>query len=70
MGEVSNDAAGETSILGGEGFMWYQWLTVLFGLWVLVSPFILTQASTLKWSNVIFGILVAVFAYMTTTKKT
>ncbi|MDQ7842369.1 MAG: SPW repeat protein [Armatimonadota bacterium] len=46
-----------------------KWVNVILGLWVLVSPFILTSANTLKWSNVIVGIVVAVVAYMATTQK-
>lgn len=47
-----------------------KWVNVILGLWVLVSPFILTAASSLKWSNVVVGIVVAVVAYMATSAKT
>jgi hypothetical protein len=47
-----------------------KWVNVILGLWVLVSPFILTTGSSLKWSNVIVGIVVAVVAYMATSAKT
>ena len=46
-----------------------KWLNVLLGLWVVVSPFLITGGG-LKWSNVIVGIVIAVLAYMATSAKT
>lgn len=46
-----------------------KWLNVILGLWVVVSPFILTSMSSLKWSNVVVGIVIAVLAYMATSAK-
>lgn len=46
-----------------------KWLNVILGLWVVVSPFIIT-GNGLKWSNVIVGIVIAVLAYMATSAKT
>lgn len=48
-----------------------KWLNVILGLWVVVSPFLIRGApSTLVWSNVIVGIVIAVLAYMATSAKT
>lgn len=47
-----------------------KWLNVILGLWVVISPFLITAGSTLKWSNVIVGIVIAVLAYMATSAKT
>lgn len=46
-----------------------KWINVILGLWVLVSPFIITGTG-LKWSNVIVGIVIAILAYMATSAKT
>lgn len=47
-----------------------KWVNVILGLWLAVSPFVISGApNTLKWSNVIFGVIVAVVAYMATTQK-
>jgi len=46
-----------------------KWLNVILGLWVVVSPFLITGGG-LKWSNVIVGIVIAVLAYMATSAKT
>jgi len=45
-----------------------KWLNVILGLWVAVSPFVIS-GSTLQWSNVIVGIVVAVLAYMAMSAK-
>ena len=41
-----------------------NWVQLVLGLWILVSPWILGFAgiTTALWSNVIAGILVAIFA--------
>lgn len=44
---------------------WAGWIAALFGLWILVSPFVLTGSITggnPYWSNIISGIVVAVLA--------
>lgn len=44
---------------------WAGWIAALFGLWVLVSPFVLSGAlgsGSALYSNVISGIVVAVLA--------
>lgn len=45
-----------------------KWVNVILGLWLAVSPFVIT-GNNLKWSNVVFGIVVAIVAYMATTQK-
>lgn len=42
---------------------WASWLAALVGLWVLVSPFVLSgpiASGTAMWSNVVAGIAIAV----------
>lgn len=44
---------------------WASWLAALVGLWVLVSPFVLSgpfTSGTAMWSNVVAGIVVFVLA--------
>lgn len=44
---------------------WSGWLAAVVGLWVVISPFVLTgsvTASSVMWSNVGSGALIAVFA--------
>ncbi len=46
---------------------WLSWLNVLFGLWLLVSPFTRGYAVTsLIWNDIIVGIIVAVMAVLST----
>ena len=44
------------------------WVTLLAGVWVVLSPFFLS-GSGLKWSNVIFGIVVVALTYYGSTMK-
>lgn len=44
-----------------------KWLNVVLGLWVAVSPFIIS--GSLTWSNVIAGVIIAVVAYMAMSAK-
>ena len=44
------------------------WVTLIAGVWVALSPFFLL-ASTLKWSNVVFGIAIAALTYYGSTSK-
>lgn len=44
---------------------WATWLAAVVGLWVLVSPFVLTgeiASGTAMWSNTLAGILIAILA--------
>ncbi|WP_435100123.1 SPW repeat protein [Arhodomonas sp. AD133] len=44
---------------------WRDWLMLLFGLWMIVSPFVLGSTAiggAVVWNPVIIGIAVAVFA--------
>jgi len=40
------------------------WVQLILGLWIFVSPWVLgfSDISTALWSNIIFGVLVAIFA--------
>lgn len=44
---------------------WGGWLAALFGLWVLISPFVLSgniASGNPYWINIISGIVVAILA--------
>lgn len=43
---------------------WEEWLNLIVGLWVIVSPWLLSFSTnvTAMWINVIIGIVVAVLA--------
>ncbi len=43
------------------------WVGLLAGVWVVLSPFFL-QGNGLKWSNVIFGIVIVAITYYGTMK--
>ena len=45
------------------------WVILVAGVWVVLSPFFLLSGSSLKWSNVIFGILIAALTYYSSTSK-
>lgn len=57
---------GETTVREElTGSEWRSWIAALLGLWVLVSPFVLSGSITEGapfWSNVVTGILVTVLA--------
>lgn len=48
--------------------MWQDWLTFILGLWVFISSFI-ESAYTSAVHNIIFGILIAIFALWAAFKK-
>jgi hypothetical protein len=53
------------SIAALAAFMeWEEWINLLAGLWVLVSPWVLgfADAAAAMWTHLIIGILVAVIA--------
>lgn len=53
------------SIAALAAFMeWEEWINLLAGIWVLVSPWVLgfANAATAMWTHVIIGLLVAVIA--------
>lgn len=43
--------------------VWLSWLNVVFGLWLILSPFILGYADIAMalWNNIIVGVIVVVF---------
>ena len=43
---------------------WEEWINLVLGLWVLVSPWVLSFAAqtTARWAHVIVGLIVAVLA--------
>ncbi len=45
------------------------WVSLVASVWVVLSPFFLSS-STLKWSNVIFGIVIAALIYYGSISKT
>jgi hypothetical protein len=44
------------------------WVILVAGVWVVLSPFFLSGGN-LKWSNVIFGIVIAALTYYGSTSK-
>ena len=44
------------------------WVTLFAGVWVALSPFFVL-GSSLKWSNVIFGIVIAALTYYGSISK-
>ncbi len=44
------------------------WVTLIAGVWVVLSPFFVS-GSSLKWSNVVFGIVIATLTYYGSTSK-
>lgn len=47
-----------------SGRLWEEWIDVLLGVWLFVSPWVLryTTQSMLKWDAVIVGLVVAALA--------
>jgi SPW repeat len=54
--------------LGGVLRMTAYWVTLIAGVWVALSPFFVA-ASSLKWSNVVFGIVIASLTYYGSASK-
>lgn len=55
------------------GSTWLGWITVVLGLWVIVSPFIwgdnsATSVNWLLWSNIVSGMLIAILAGFVATR--
>lgn len=44
------------------------WVALVAGVWVALSPFFVSGAS-LKWSNVLFGIVIATLTYYGSATK-
>jgi hypothetical protein len=42
--------------------MWQQWVNMLFGLWVIVIPFIGLTGDVLTWALAITGVIIAALA--------
>ncbi len=44
-----------------------SWANFIFGIWLIISPFILGfVGSGLRWNNIVTGIIVLIFAYLAT----
>ncbi|HQD39824.1 MAG: SPW repeat protein [Limnochordia bacterium] len=41
--------------------MWQKWVNGILGLWVIISPFVIS-GTALLWSNVVSGIVIAVLS--------
>lgn len=37
--------------------VWQSWIAALAGVWFVIQPYALSQASSVKWSSVILGII-------------
>lgn len=43
---------------------WPSWLNGLAGVWLIISPFILSYAGTASyWNQIIFGVIVAILGF-------
>jgi SPW repeat len=47
----------------------WSWLTLILGMWLVISPFVLFLRAAAMWNNVILGILIAAFALTNTYSK-
>ncbi|XSC44835.1 SPW repeat protein [Bradyrhizobium sp. RDT10] len=62
---VSGIAIGVVAIAALTKFTeWEEWINLVLGLWVLVSPWVLAFAAqtTARWAHVVVGLIVAVLA--------
>lgn len=62
---MSTGATETVTTPAGSTAKYATWLAAVLGLWVLVSPFVLSgtiASGTPMWSSVVAGILAAVFA--------
>lgn len=62
---MATEQASSVPTESGSLAKWASWLAALVGLWVLVSPFVLSgpvTSGTAMWSNVVAGIVVLVLA--------
>lgn len=48
----------------------YGWLGVVFGIWLIIAPFVLRyqHVTNAMWNDIILGILVAVVSYLMSTE--
>lgn len=46
-----------------------NWLILLIGIWIAISPFAVSSTRALQISNLVFGIVVAVLAYYATRQR-
>ncbi len=49
--------------------MWQQWLNALLGLWIIAVPFLGFTGTTLTWTLVISGLIIAVLALWSASKE-
>lgn len=43
---------------------WLNWLSVVFGIWLIIAPFVLSYGSIIPlWNDIILGIVVAVVSF-------
>lgn len=43
--------------------MWQQWLNGVLGLWILTVPFLSLDATTMLWTLVSTGVVVAILGF-------
>ena len=41
-----------------------RWIPVVLGLWLIVSPFVLSITGAGRWNNMVIGIVIAALGYM------
>jgi SPW repeat-containing protein len=47
----------------------WSWLSLILGMWLVISPFMLFLSGAAMWNNVILGIIIAAFALTNTYSK-
>lgn len=62
---MATEQASAVPTESGSLAKWASWIAALVGLWLAVSPFVLSgpiQSGTVMWSHVLGGIVIAVLA--------
>jgi hypothetical protein len=47
----------------------WSWLSLILGMWLVISPFVLFLSGPAMWNNVILGIIIAAFSLTNTYSK-
>ena len=47
----------------------WSWLSLILGMWLVISPFVLFLSGPAMWNNVILGVIIAAFALTNTYSK-
>ena len=50
------------SRMAAPSVRWPSWVNFLAGIWLIIAPWTMTSTTTVKWNEVVLGIIVAVLA--------